>query len=326
MEKKLKYGLRIAVGCLILAALTVKVGIHEITKTFLSIQLKWIFFGIPFFALTFFVSALNILILLKGYGSNVPFWQMFRWMLLSWANGQLIPGKVGEFSFVYFFSRSKRLKVGEGTALVLIDKLIVLSLYVVFSSMALFLFFPRYQALRFSIVILLLAALGIAVCVSKRGHNLIKKVFRPKLTKKFEGFGRVMGALLKNPKYIFANVSLNILKMLLFTAYFVLLFLSFHETVNTWHVFLLIALVSMISGIPVTISGLGVREGAAVFFYTKLGVPAESVMGTFLIFATMNYLLVGIIYPVLSHEFVQKIEKQNMDLLLKGERVTIQTP
>jgi glycosyltransferase 2 family protein len=51
---------------------------------------------------------------------------------------------------------------------------------------------------------------------------------------------------------------------------------------------LLYPLIGLLTVVPVTVSGFGVREGAFVFFYSLVGVPSEVAVGVSL----LNYLLV----------------------------------
>ena len=67
-----------------------------------------------------------------------------------------------------------------------------------------------------------------------------------------------------------------------------LLFIAFDHHVPFVENLLLYPLVGILSVIPITVSGFGVREGAFVYFYSLVGVPAEVSVGVSLV----NYLLV----------------------------------
>ncbi len=67
-----------------------------------------------------------------------------------------------------------------------------------------------------------------------------------------------------------------------------LLFLAFDHPVPFVQNLLLFPLIGMLTVVPVTVSGFGVREGAFVFFYSLVGVPAEVAVGVSL----LTYLLV----------------------------------
>ena len=67
-----------------------------------------------------------------------------------------------------------------------------------------------------------------------------------------------------------------------------LLFMAFGHQVPFIQNLLLYPLIGMLTVVPITIGGFGVREGAFVFFYSLVGVPAEVSLGVSL----MTYLLV----------------------------------
>lgn len=67
-----------------------------------------------------------------------------------------------------------------------------------------------------------------------------------------------------------------------------LLFLAFNHPVPFVQNLLFYPLIGLLTVVPVTVSGFGVREGAFVFFYSLVGVPSEVAVGVSL----LNYLLV----------------------------------
>jgi len=67
-----------------------------------------------------------------------------------------------------------------------------------------------------------------------------------------------------------------------------LLFLAFDQPVPFMQNLLLYPLIGILTVVPLTVSGFGVREGAFVFFYSLVGVPAEVAVGVSL----LTYLLV----------------------------------
>jgi uncharacterized membrane protein YbhN (UPF0104 family) len=54
------------------------------------------------------------------------------------------------------------------------------------------------------------------------------------------------------------------------------------------------ALIVALSLLPITISGLGIREASAVFFYEKVGLPVDVVFTAFLLSLFIGYLFVCI--------------------------------
>lgn len=65
-------------------------------------------------------------------------------------------------------------------------------------------------------------------------------------------------------------------------------------------------LILLINTFPITISGIGVREGAAAFLLSFFGIPASAaVMASFLLFC-INTLLPGIVGAFLASQCVKR--------------------
>jgi glycosyltransferase 2 family protein len=90
-----------------------------------------------------------------------------------------------------------------------------------------------------------------------------------------------------------------------------LLFLSFGMDVPFLHLLVIITLISVITMIPVSLNGLGVREAGYVFFFQSIGVPdgiALSVSLLFFFLVTISSLIGGIFWlmerKVTEHEII----------------------
>ena len=90
-----------------------------------------------------------------------------------------------------------------------------------------------------------------------------------------------------------------------------LLFLSFGIDVPFLHLLVIITLISVITMIPVSLNGLGVREAGYVFFFQSIGVPdgvALSVSLLFFFLVTISSLIGGIFWlmerKVSKHEII----------------------
>ena len=77
-----------------------------------------------------------------------------------------------------------------------------------------------------------------------------------------------------------------------------LLFLSFGINIPLLELLVVITLISVITMLPVSLNGLGVREASYVFFFNELGVPEEIALSVSLLFfflVSISSLIGGII-------------------------------
>jgi len=70
-----------------------------------------------------------------------------------------------------------------------------------------------------------------------------------------------------------------------------LIALALHVHVGIGHFFVYVPLIVVLSMIPVSINGIGLRESGYVFFFTKVGVSAESAMAMSLVFLALTLVL-----------------------------------
>jgi uncharacterized protein (TIRG00374 family) len=83
---------------------------------------------------------------------------------------------------------------------------------------------------------------------------------------------------------------------------FLVIFVSLGQSIGLTQIIIINSIGIIISLIPITPAGLGVREAVAVLLYSRIGVPGEVTITVYLFFAILNYLTAAINF------LVQKIE------------------
>jgi len=136
-KRTLLTGLKFSVGLLILAVLLRKVGFSDLWVELRGIDWAYAPLILPVFLSTLGVGAVSIHVLLRALGERIPFGRMARYYCTSWAYGLFVPGKLGEFSLVYFLAREGT-DVGRGTFVALLDKVVTLFCFALVSLLGLF--------------------------------------------------------------------------------------------------------------------------------------------------------------------------------------------
>ena len=109
--------------------------------------------------------------------------------------------------------------------------------------------------------------------------------------KNFTGFSRTLFYFFRKKKLIlFANVIITVLKWVLMTLLVFVLLLAFDIKINFLLVFLANVTTMIISLIPITINGIGLKESAAVLLYFRIGVPATITLSVYLITLVISYI------------------------------------
>jgi len=299
MGNKIELFIKLIITIFLVFFLIFKIGLDSIYNAFLQLNIFYLLLIVPIFFIVFILGAINIAILLIPLKHNLKFSNIFKYYSLSWAAGLLTPARLGEFSIIYHFNKHK-MSLGSSTAAILLDKITTTLLYILIGLIGIVLFFYNENMkifLIFLILYLLVFIAAILVFISEKGRNLVKNIFRNRF-KKFTGFSKTMLLYFKKRiDLVIYNVIITIIKTLFMVLTVYWLFLGFGTHISFWLVFCITVLGSIVSFLPISISGLGVRESLVIVLYANVGVPASIVFSNYLITNTMNYvfalLLIG---------------------------------
>ncbi len=203
---------------------------------------------------------------------QIPFRSFLRDYLVSWALGSLSPARVGDLSIIYFL-KAYKVPVGQASAITLIDKgitFVVLSLIAAFGSLLFF------QSDNGGILILFILSAGFilsALFYSKRFREWANKHILKKYANNFKGFSKTIFYFLKKKKgLLFLNSIVTLIKSLMNFFGIMVLFLAFDTSVPFLHIATINAILTFLSLIPFSLSGLGIREASAVVLFSNIGI------------------------------------------------------
>ena len=158
-----------------------------------------------------------------------------------------------------------------------------------------FIFLTPLIAFQLTIVALLLILFLLIIIISNFGRAIIKKIIG-KLAFKFIGFSKSLLYLLKSKKKILIlNYLITLLKWLISSIFICLIFMALDVKISIIYIFLISAVSQLISIIPITLSGLGIREVSSVYLYSLINVEPAKVISISLIMLLFNYLTASIV-------------------------------
>jgi len=290
MDKKILNLIKLTIGLSILFFLLYKIGFKVTYQLLININLIYIPLILLISSSQFFIGILNLKILLQPLNSSISFLKLFKYYCLSWAIGTLVPGKLGEFSLVYFLKK-ENIDVGKSTVISIIDKLITVLVLSVFTIGCFLIFFTQFQTLQLVIILFVGAIIFSFFIISDFGRGLIKKYILRNYAKSFKGFSKTFFEYLRYHKStLLLNLFLTLIKWVIMSLIVYVTFLSFDQRVDFISVLLINMTTVLISLIPVTINGLGIKESAAVFLYSNINIDALPVMSTYLILIFLTYI------------------------------------
>jgi uncharacterized protein (TIRG00374 family) len=291
MNKKTLFKvIRIIIGVLILGLLLYSVDISKIYENLIKLSI----FSLILFILTYFVAwfftALTTKIIISPLGFKINFFKLFRIRAISWCIGQLLPGRIGEFSLVYLLKK-QNISTGVGGVIFVLDNIITLVILFLISIIGFFTFFTVQQSLQLIAIVCILFIIGSFFIFSKMGRKLITKHILRKYSFIFEGFSKNLFSFFsKHYKYLILNLFVTLIKWVCISFIFYLLIILFGGSVPFHYVFLINSMTTIISLIPITLSGLGLRETSAVYLYSLVNVDGGIILTIQLIYLFINYI------------------------------------
>ena len=297
MNNKKLFFIKILIAVIIFLTLFYKIGFNNIYDTLISINPLYLFLLIFFTLFIMVIETITYKILTLGIDNKIPFWKLFKYYLASWSIGLVSPGKIGEFSLVYYLKK-EGIDIGKGTAIYILDKSITVFLLILISIYGFFTFLTNVQAIRLIIILLVLSLIVIFFLVSSVGRRILVKYILRSYAKKFDGFSKTLFFYIKDRKRIvLLDIFLTLIKTVLqaLAVYFV--FLAFNIKVPVLSIYIISAIVTIVGLIPITISGLGTREASAVFLYSLISIKAPVVIGVYITIIFVHY-LIGLIYTL----------------------------
>ena len=231
-----------------------------------------------------------------------------------WAIGffaaSITPGKVGDAVRALYVSRETGKGIGESFLTVFMDRLMDLVVVLVFGVATILIFSYRYTDMPsiWVIVAASIAALGAVYLVLNRSlmralagpfvRALTPKKYRAQLSSQVHGFYDALGLCARQWK----STAFAGLLTLVFWAAIVLLAFTVARIleidVSLGYVALMMPMVTLVEIVPISISGIGTREAAVIFFFAAVGIGSAQAVAfsiMYLIAGTYLTALVGFI-------------------------------
>ena len=283
-------------GIFILIFLLYKIGFRDVLSKVIS--LNPVFYLIVFLILlvTLVIGAYNIKILVNVENDKIPFKRIFYYNTLSWSIGLFVPGKIGEFSLVHLLKKEK-ISMGKASVIFLLDKIISLIVFLFFSMIGFIIFLDFSSILKLNIVIFILGLCFLFFVVFEKGRYLIKRYVLRKYATEFEGFSDFLFLYFRKEKLLLLkNFILTFLKWFVNSFNVYILLLAYNQNISVFYVFLINAMLMIVSLIPITISGLGIGQSVAILLYKNLfNIEPSLVLSVYLIPLIIAYLIAVII-------------------------------
>ena len=271
------------------------------------------------------VKTLRWRTILSAHRISLPVWDSYLVYFSSLFIGFLTPGRLGEFIKAVYVTRSCNVSMARAFAGVLADRLFDFYALLIIGSLALLDLFPTAQSVTLVIAILLALAAPLVLFLYAPSFAFFQRVGL-----RFGAIGRkffdtesgmlpgLRAELLNLPVRVVISASLSTaLAYLLFYGQGYLLARALDIDIGFVQVMFAVALGSLVTLIPISISGLGTRELAIITYLESASVAPEAALG-FSLLIFFNFQIVGGVIGAVAW-MIKPIPAQNAEI--SGETI-----
>lgn len=287
------------------------VNIADVAESVRDISLALLFAAFLCLLADTFILAIRCVCLLKAKGIRISYPAMLRIVFVSNFFSLAIPSSIGADALRIMLLKRENHCVTHSTSMVLMDKVLSVLAMLLFSLAGMLVVWnaiPDQRVLLFLIVVIVVTLLGILASLSRFPKILLRWLserLQPlkngpsgKWSKFFALLEKLLALLtgihdsfvdfLKQPRTLAAVFGWNAVNQVFRILMVHFLFLALGYSVSLHMQFAFVPVIMLLTLLPITYFGLGIREGAFLFFFTQIGIPASVCLSVSL----LSYLLI----------------------------------
>lgn len=308
MKKYLAAAIKAAVGIAIISFLAYRIGIQDVFSIIKSTSpLAFLIIAVGYL-LNALLNSASFSLILSSIGASAKYKGIFLSFIKSWGIGSILPGKFGDLSVVYFLKK-QGVKAKDSSAMYAIDKMVVFLFFVIIAMVTAKLFLPS-NALYILAAFLFVAVVGFLLFL-KFGKAVIGKIFG-KYTHYIEAFHGNIQLAAKKPLLLFVLFVISALRWIVLSFSMWLLLSMANEHVLFIYVFLFSVTANILALLPVTISGIGLKEAAFVYLYALVGASTSIVLAVSIVYSLTTIILALLAVIFGWEEIIRKKDKKEI--------------
>lgn len=288
MSKKYSF-MKFIFGFILLSLIIANIGFEKVYITVKSFNAIYLIPVLVIYILNFYAGAVNLSVLISKLNNKIKLSKLLRYNVLSWSFGMFVPGRLGEFSLIYYLEK-EGIIYGEGLAISMLDKIISFVIFSVISLIGCFIFFDIQTALKIFFVLSSILIVLLFLITSYKVRLFIRKSILRGYEGKLANFYKTFKEyFLKYKIALMINGVVTFIKLVLMSIVLMLLFKGFNIEVGIITVLVITSMVTILSLIPISISGLGIREITYVYMFNMMNIPSNISLSVSLITLVINY-------------------------------------
>lgn len=261
---RITHFIKLCLTIILLIVLFTKVNLPDVIEILSSLQVTYYIIALVFVPILYIIRTFRWKILLESIEIRDSFINLYKVLIIGVFYGLITPGKVGELGRAYHLS-GKKTKI---IPTIIIEKITDIFALILLSIVTIHLFFNNYSWFKLLILVFIFILIfGIWLLSSRRITYLLVKPLRIQK----ENVDKFVGSFLK----IIQNKNIMFKTFILAFGYYLVnyiaaIFLLASLDIDP-SVVIVLPLVILMGNIPLTISGLGLRESVGAVCFIVLG-------------------------------------------------------
>jgi hypothetical protein len=254
-------------------------------ETIISIDPFYFILAIVIFISSQIISTIRWSLLLKCGGVKLSYWRLISLYFIGMFFNNFLPTAVGGDAVKGYYLYKASGKGGASLASIFVDRYIGFASLVILSFVA---FFLGYSYLKGTILVWLVLSFICLFTVASlflwvdKLHSwallILNKIKIFKVNEKIDVFYKALMSYKKYPKVLAIGLGISLVLQTLNMLTFYVISTGLGFTIPLVFFFLFTPLAMTVSMIPISLAGLGLREGAFVFLFAQVGVSSASAL------------------------------------------------
>ena len=292
---KRKILIRVIITSLLLSYLLIKIDINTIYYIFIEMNIILLALTAPLIGIMYAIRTKKWQILLGSVDVVIPFWNAYKIVLVSTFHGALTPGRVGELSRSFYLKEKK----AKTMPTVMVDRMIDIFCLLLLSILFVFVFFYDNNLIALIGLLIILFIAGTIIITNEKTISFLFGIFRQSEEVKKDYFISIK-SIMGHRKTLFSVFIFSLSYYMVNLCVYWLILKAINPMLNDLIVFSL-PIIVLLSNIPISISGLGVREFVSVTIFNMLNESSAYGFSFSLMLYVLTILMPGIVGILWHH-------------------------
>ena len=302
------------------------IGIHNINESISKINVVFFIISFMIFFPRIIISTYKWKIISTEQGINIGLTSLLKFNIIGIFYGTVTPLWIGDYIRIPYLQEETGEPFGKCASTVIIDQaveLVALFILALGGGLIIIRRLPMVFLALFALFIIFMIA-AIFLKDKKRSRRFFLFIYRFFIPQKLKGLMEQefhsFYSHIPPLKFLFFPLLLEIGSYILFFTQIFILTLSFPFNIPYTKFILIYPIASLISLIPIAVSGLGTREGTLIHLFALYGIPSDKIVAISLGGYIVTLLLPSFIGGILSismhkKERISSLQKKKSDLV-----------